>query len=125
MVRHAAGAGMSDVASLGEISAVGLREVFPEWRIFCAGGAWWATRGGLQRWTGPESLLLRVISAADLVALAERLCVQSWLGVALLQGPAELGRCWLTGYDDVSSPTVSGRSEEMPDGFADRGTAAA
>ena len=47
------------------------------------------------------------------------------MGVALLQGPAELGRCGLAGHGGGSSPTVSGRSEEMPDGFADRRTAAA
>jgi hypothetical protein len=35
-------------------------------------------------------------------------------GAALLQGLAEPGGCWLTGFDDMSSPTVSGRSEEMP-----------
>ncbi len=47
------------------------------------------------------------------------------MGVALPQGLAELGRCGLAGHGDGSSPTVSGRSEEMPDGFADRRTAAA
>jgi hypothetical protein len=47
------------------------------------------------------------------------------MGVALLQGLAELGRCGLAGYGGGSSPTVSGRSEEMPDGFADRRIAAA
>jgi hypothetical protein len=47
------------------------------------------------------------------------------MGVALLQGLAELGRCRLVGHDGGASPTVSGRSEEMPDGFADWGIAAA
>jgi len=42
-------------------------------------GTWWATRGGLQVWDGPRSLLLRVITASDLTALADRLCVQEWL----------------------------------------------
>ncbi len=46
-------------------------------------------------------------------------------GVALLQGLAELGGCGLVGRDGRASPTVWGRSEEMPDGFADRRTAAA
>jgi hypothetical protein len=78
-MKHGAGVDMSDVASFGEITVEMLMQTFPQWRIFRAGGAWWAARAGLQCWTGPESLLLRVISAADLIALAERLCVQSWL----------------------------------------------
>ena len=63
----------------GMLSVEGLREVFPQWRIFRAGGTWWAMRGGLQEWDGPRSLLLRVISAAGLLELAERLCLQEWL----------------------------------------------
>jgi hypothetical protein len=47
------------------------------------------------------------------------------MGVALLQGLAELGGCGLPGHDGGSSPTVSNRSKEMPDGFADRRAAAA
>jgi hypothetical protein len=50
---------------------------------------------------------------------------KSDMGVALLQGLAELGRCGLAGHEGESSLTVSGRSEEMPDGFADRRIAAA
>jgi len=70
---------MDDVASLGGITVEMLREVFYEWQIFEQGGTWWATRGGLQVWVGPRSLLLRVITATDLIALAERLCLQEWL----------------------------------------------
>jgi hypothetical protein len=44
------------------------------------------------------------------------------MGVALLQGLAELGRCGLADHVGGASFTVSGRSEEMPDGFADRGS---
>ena len=50
---------------------------------------------------------------------------QTQLGVALLQRLAELGGCGLPGHDGGSSPTVWNRSEDMPDGFADRRTAAA
>jgi hypothetical protein len=47
------------------------------------------------------------------------------LGVALLQGLAEPGRCGLAGHAGKSSPSVSGRSEEMSDGFVDRRIASA
>jgi hypothetical protein len=47
------------------------------------------------------------------------------MGVALLLGLAELGSCRLAGHDGGASPTVSGKSKEMPAGFADRGIAAA
>ena len=70
---------MGEMAGLGTIEVGMLRETFPEWCIFSTNGAWWATRDGLQVWTGPRSLLLRVISATDLTALAERLCLQEWL----------------------------------------------
>jgi 2,4-dienoyl-CoA reductase-like NADH-dependent reductase (Old Yellow Enzyme family) len=43
----------------------------------------------------------------------------STMGAALLEGEADLGGCGLTGHDDASSPTVSGRSEEMTDELAD------
>jgi hypothetical protein len=56
-----------------------VREAFPRWRIFGKGGQWWAIRGGQQHWTGPESLLCRVLTAEDLVRLAEKLCLQEWL----------------------------------------------
>jgi len=71
--------GVRDVASLGEITPETLTETFPHWRIFRTRGAWWATRGGMQQWSGPQSLLLRVITAPDMIALAERLCLQEWL----------------------------------------------
>lgn len=68
-----------DIATLGEIRPEVVRAAFPAWRIFSTGGTWWATRGGPQAWTGPESLLMRVLGAADLTGLAERLCLQDWL----------------------------------------------
>ena len=48
-------------------------------RIFQSGGVWWATRGGMQDWAGPRSLLLRTLGAGDLTALTEKLCLQEWL----------------------------------------------
>jgi hypothetical protein len=68
-----------DLASLGGITAEGLRETFRLWRIFKAGDVWWATRGGQQKWDGPESLLLCVLGTSGLTELAERLCLQEWL----------------------------------------------
>jgi hypothetical protein len=70
--------------------------------------------------TGASSLTQGLTPASG-----SRVWRRSGKGVALLQGPAELGRCGLAGHGGGSSPTVSGRSEEMPDGFADRRTAAA
>jgi hypothetical protein len=71
--------GVLDVASLGEITAEMLREVFPQWWIFPGDGAWWAVRGGIQAKTGPESLLMRALTATDLALLADKLCLQEWL----------------------------------------------
>lgn len=70
---------MGDVASVGEITVEMVRQTFRQWRVFEQGGTWWATRGGLQVWDGPQALLLRVITAPDLTALADRLCLQEWL----------------------------------------------
>jgi hypothetical protein len=71
--------GMRDITSLTEITPDMLRETFPRWRLSEYSGSWWAMRGGPVKWDGPESLLLRVISARDLTALAEKLCLQEWL----------------------------------------------
>jgi hypothetical protein len=71
--------GAAGAASPGGITAEGLRETFPQWRIFRSRGNWWAARGGLVRWEGPESLRRRVITAPDLAGLAERLCLQEHL----------------------------------------------
>lgn len=71
--------GGRNVASYGEITAEELQEVFPQWRIFSSRGMWWATRNGIQAWSGPETLLMRVLGASDLTALAEKLCIQEWL----------------------------------------------
>jgi hypothetical protein len=71
--------GLHDVASFGEVTAPMLWATFPQWRIFESGGVWWATRGGIQEWDGPRSLLMRVLGTGDLNALAEKLCLQEWL----------------------------------------------
>jgi hypothetical protein len=73
------GAGIRDVISLGLVTAEMLRDTFTQWRIFSQFGAWWATREGDEKLTGPKSLLRRVIVAADLAALADKLCLQEWL----------------------------------------------
>jgi hypothetical protein len=67
------------IASTGEITVEMISRTFRQWRVFEQRGTWWATRGGLQVWDGPRSLLLRVITAPDLTALADRLCLQEWL----------------------------------------------
>jgi hypothetical protein len=70
---------MSDTAALGTLTVEMLRATFPEWRVFEHVGAWWATRGGIQVWDGPRSLIMRSLTAPDLTTLADRLCAQEWL----------------------------------------------
>lgn len=65
--------------SLGEIASKELRQTFPAWRIFSDAGVWWALRVGVEKPSGPESLLRRVLCAPDLSQLAERLCLQDHL----------------------------------------------
>jgi hypothetical protein len=79
MMTHATSGRSKDFPDLGEITVDMLRQTFPEWRFFPSGDRWWAIRGGLQTWDGPRSLLLRSLSAPNLVALADRLCAQAWL----------------------------------------------
>jgi hypothetical protein len=76
-----------DASRLGDITSEMLRRTFPQWRVFEQGGAWWATRSGVQEWAGPRSLIQRVLVAADLAALAEKLCLQEYLDGL---GPEEL-----------------------------------
>jgi hypothetical protein len=68
-----------DTGRFGEITSDMFSHVFPQWRVFEQGGVWWAARSGLQEWTGPGSLIQRVLVAADLGALAEKLCLQEYL----------------------------------------------
>jgi hypothetical protein len=56
-----------------------LRQPFPQWRVFEHDSTWWATRGGIQHWDGPRSLIHRVLSSADLTVLAGKLCAHEWL----------------------------------------------
>jgi hypothetical protein len=79
MMTHATSGRSKDFPSLGEITVEMLRQTFPKWKFFLSGDTWWAIRGGLQTWNGPRSLLLRSLSAPDLVKLADRLCAQTWL----------------------------------------------
>lgn len=75
----AAGCDEEPANAAGEITVQALRESFPQWRIFWQAGQWWALRGGPVRLDGPESLLLRCITAVDLTGLAEKLCLQERL----------------------------------------------
>ncbi len=83
--------GVRDAASLGEITAEGLRETFPQWRIAPHPAGWWAMREGIARLDGPRSLIQHVHMAPDLTELAEKLCLQEHLdGLA----PQELAAVW-------------------------------
>ena len=75
----AVGFGKESAYAVGEITVQALRGSFPQWRIFWQAGQWWALRGGPVRLDGPESLLLRCITAVDLTGLAEKLCLQECL----------------------------------------------
>jgi len=79
---------------IGMLEADAVRETFSCWHIFTAHGAWWAMRGGLQEWSGPASLLARVLCAETLEALAEKLSLQEYLD---LQTPAELAKAYRDG----------------------------
>lgn len=87
-------------AVVGEITVQALRETFPQWRIFWQFGKWWALRGGPVVPDGPESLLLRCLTACDLTGLAEKLCVQERLDRL---GPQELAAV----YQDMTLPRAS------------------
>jgi hypothetical protein len=71
--------GAPGMAGTGKITVVMLRQTFAEWQVFEHDGTWWAARGGVQAWSGPRSLIQRVLSSADLTVLAEKLCAQEWL----------------------------------------------
>ena len=97
----AAGRGEEPAAAVaGEITVQALRESFPQWRIFWQAGEWWSLRGGPVRLDGPESLLLRCITAVDLTGLAEKLCLQERLDRL---DPQELAAV----YEDKTLPPAS------------------
>lgn len=77
-----------------------LRESFSQWRIFWQLGKWWALRGGPVVLDGPESLLLRVITACDLTGLAEKLCLQERIDRLDAQELAAV-------YQDMTLPRAS------------------
>lgn len=82
-----------DLAALsGVVTTQGLRETFGQCRIFPYAVGWSAIRGGEQKFSGPPSLIARVLRAADLPSLAEKLHLQEWLDAL---DPAELKRVWL------------------------------
>jgi hypothetical protein len=95
-----AGCAEEPANAAGEITVQALRESFPQWRIFWQAGEWWALRGGPVRLDGPESLLLRCITAADLTGLAEKLCLQERLDRL---DPQELAAV----YEDKTLPRAS------------------
>lgn len=70
---------MTSLIGIAMLDAEAVGAAFPEWRIFQVPDAWWAARGGLQQWSGPASLLARVLSAGTLNALAEKLSLQAYL----------------------------------------------
>jgi hypothetical protein len=72
-------ASIRDIASLREITPDMLREIFTGWHIFRNAGAWWATRAGEQKLTGPESLIKCVICAPEPAELTLKLCLQEHL----------------------------------------------
>jgi hypothetical protein len=94
------GFGEKSANAVGEITVQALRESFPQWRIFWQAGQWWALRGGPVRLDGPESLLLRCITAVDLTGLAEKLCLQERLDRL---DPQELAAV----YEDKTLPRAS------------------
>lgn len=55
-------------------------------------GVWWAIRGGLQHWVGPQSLIQRAMSAETLPGLAEKLSLQAYLDGLAAEELAEVCR---------------------------------
>lgn len=69
-----------------------LRAAFPYWHIVPRLGVWWAIRGGLQHWVGPQSLIQRAMSAQTLPGLAEKLGLQAYLDGLAAEELAEVYR---------------------------------
>ena len=67
-----------DTGRIGEITGVMLSHAYPQWGVLEQDGTRWATRS-LQEWTWPRSLTQRIVVAADLAAVAEKLCLQEYL----------------------------------------------
>lgn len=87
---------MRDITAIGTIDADMLRQAFPGWNIAWHQrlGVWLALRGGLHEWTGPQSLIQRVLSAEDLPGLADRLSFQQYLDGLDPEELARVYRAW-------------------------------
>ncbi len=85
---------MTSPDGTGTLEPDAVQEAFSCWHIFTAHGAWWAMRGGLQEWSGPASLLARVLCAETLAALTEKLSLQEYLD---LLTPDELAKVYRDG----------------------------
>ena len=67
-------------AQTGEITPEALAAEFPQWRMPTqAGDAWITMRDGPQEYHGPESLIMRTLSAPSIGELAEKLRFQAEL----------------------------------------------
>lgn len=75
-----------------DITVDELRAAFPQWHIVQRLGVWWAIRGGLQHWVGPQSLIQRAMSAETLPGLAEKLSLQAYLDGLAAEELAEVYR---------------------------------
>ena len=75
MAQAGAGGGLD-----GEITPEGLAAEHPQWRMpALAGGAWITMRSGPQEYYGPESLIMRTLSAPTIGELARKLDFQTRL----------------------------------------------
>ncbi len=64
----------------GEVTVDMLRAAFDRWRIYKAGGLWWAMRSGENQVPGgPRSLIRSLLSAATVIGLGEQLELQEHL----------------------------------------------
>jgi hypothetical protein len=71
---------MRDPGGLAEVTPEALAEEHPQWRMpALAGEAWITMRSGPQEYHGPESLILRTLSAPTIGELAEKLRFQAHL----------------------------------------------
>lgn len=72
--------GRRDLADSGGITPETLAAEFPQWRPPArAGDAWITMREGPQDYHGPESLIMRTVSATTIGELAEKLRFQAHL----------------------------------------------
>ena len=81
------------VVALSEQLAAARRKTFRHWRIYKAGGNWWALRGGETQLfpAGPHSLIRSLLMAVTVVGLGEQLEIQEHLRAMT---PDELDAVW-------------------------------